>query len=303
MLHARVVPAAFLCVFLLDLARSAAFAAPYVAGNRAFPVTPTTEDPFVADELLIGGTSMRFGATSDEPAQRESEYAIEIEKRITDSFGISLEGSYKMIDPAGGPNAYGFDNLEGGLKYQFFTSDRHETVLSAGVLREFGGTGSESVGAEGSGATTPILSFGKGFGDLPEALKFLRPIAITGTLGYQIPDDKNAANILLAGASLQYSLRYLQGNVQYVGLPIWLTRLTPLVEFTYSTPLDHANGASSTGVIAPGLVYSEIGLDFGVEALIPMTRDSGTWIGLIAKLAVSFDRLGAASLAKPLFGN
>ena len=35
-----------------------AAAAPYAAGNRIFPATPTTEDPFVAGEAAFG--SVRY---------------------------------------------------------------------------------------------------------------------------------------------------------------------------------------------------------------------------------------------------
>ena len=66
-------------------------------------------------------------------------------------------------------------------------------MLSLGVSREFARTG--ATGANGAAldnddtsSTTPTIFWGKGFGDLP--IGFLRPLAITGTLGYTIADKK-----------------------------------------------------------------------------------------------------------------
>jgi hypothetical protein len=106
----------------------------------------------------------------------------------------------------------------------------------------------------------------------------------------------------VAGLSLQYSLKYLQGNVEYVGLPPLIGRLIPVVEFTYSAPVSRAFGNAPTGLVAPGIIYSDNGLEFGVEALLPINRASGTGIGVIAKAHIPLDRI-AASLAKPLFGD
>ena len=60
--------------------------------------------------------------------------------------------------------------MEVSLKYVFFKSEEHETLISAGVSWDVGGTGSKKVGAESFDTVTPPLFFGKGFGDLPDSL-------------------------------------------------------------------------------------------------------------------------------------
>jgi hypothetical protein len=304
------------------IAVPASAAAPYVTGNRTFPVTATTGDPFVADEFSASAASMRFPASDSEPSERETEFEFELEKRIAGNFGIEIEGGYEIVDPSGKKSAYGFKNLESGLKYQFYTSDAHELVLSVGVVHEFGGTGAERIGAESTGSTTPTLYFGKGLGDLPEGMKYLRPLAVTGTVGYQFADTKSHSvtetdpdtgetsvseehtpDFWKFGFALEYSLRYLQGNVQYVGLPIWLTRMTPLVEVAYTTPASGSFGAPSTGVVAPGVIYTDIGLDIALEAQLPVTRESGEGVGFIAKVAVALDKLGPNFFGRPLLGD
>lgn len=296
-----------------------ACAAPYVVGDRVFPATPTTDYPFVADAAYASVARLRQGAP--DRATRETDFGFGLEKRITADLGLDLDGAYKRLAPGADGNAYGFDNFEATLKYQLFLNDPHEFLLSIGVSREFGGTGAAGVGAEAVSATTPTVYFGKGFGDLPDGLKYLRPLAITGLIGYRIPDQPQRSttvtdaatgarsleidhtpNQLVAGFALEYSLRYLQGNVAYVGLPSFIGRLTPLVEVKLATPTGTSFGTPTTGIIAPGLIYSQNGIDFGVEALIPATRQSGTNVGFIASLHIPFDAFLPAVASKPLFG-
>ena len=288
--------------FVLGTAQAAA--SPYQVGDRWFPSTPLTDDPFVDDALYSSFQHLR---QTDAPNFGANDLTLGFEKRLTDQLGVSFAGSYEILTPLGQSNVYGWDNVYATLKYQAFENAPHETVLSLGVQREFGGTGTSRVGAETIGFTTPTLYAAKGFGDLPDDLRFLRPFAVTGTFGIQVPDARinggdRFADMAVAGLSLQYSLKYLQGNVEYVGLPPLIGRLIPVVEFTYSAPVSRAFGNAPTGLVAPGIIYSDNGLEFGVEALLPINRASGTGIGVIAKAHIPLDRI-AASLAKPLFGD
>jgi hypothetical protein len=302
-----------------SVALEAAYAAPYVVGDRVFPATPTTEYPFVADAAYASVSRLRQGAPDQ--GTRETDLGFGFEKRITADLGIDFESAYKRLDQGSQGNAYGFDNLEATLKYQLFLNDPHEFLFSIGITREFGGTGAAGVGAEAVSATKPTIYFGKGFGDLPDGLKYLRPLAITGVLGYRIADQRqrsttsmdpqngipvleidHAPDEIVAGLAIEYSLRYLEGNVAYLGLPSFIGRLTPLVELTLTAPTGNTFGTPTTGLIAPGLIYSQNGIDFGVEALIPMTRQSGTNVGFIASVHVPFESFLPALASKPLFG-
>jgi hypothetical protein len=165
------------------------------------------------------------------------------------------------------------------------------------------------------------LFFGKGLGDLPESLKYLRPLAVTGTFGYEIPDNGSRtsvvvdsttgvrsldidhfANTFVMNLAVQYSFRYLQGNVEYVGLPSFITRLTPLVEFAFTKPMVRAFGEESTLIVAPGLVYSYLGVDLAAEALIPATPASGTHLGFILSAHIPLSIICPTICGRPLFG-
>jgi hypothetical protein len=293
-----------------------------VAGKRVFPTTLTIDDPAVADELSLPTIQyQRHGASDDDFALHQTDISSEFSKRITEHLGISLNSTYTILNRPGQNNSYGFGNIETTLKYQFLQNAPHELLMSAGVSREWGGTGARGIGAERAGSTTPKLYFGKGFDDLPDTLDWLKPLALTGIFGYQfadvptrtttvIDDDGNASlqrdhspDLFVYGASLQYSLPYLQANVRDLGLPDFLGRLTPLVEFAYTSPATTSNGVRTKGTIAPGIIYSGSSYQVAAEAIIPATRRSNVSTGFIVQVHFFLDDIFPTTLGKPIFGN
>src|SRR5204863_3143406 len=159
-----------------------------IVGNRFFPSTLGIDDPGVNDELSLP-TVANF-KTGDDPSFRQRDFSGEFSKRITEAFAISFGSTYSSFAAPGGPiglGARGFQNLETTFKYRVFKNPEHEFVMSVGLSVEWGGTGASNVGAEAFNVYTPTLYFGKGMGDLPDGLSWLRPVAITGQVGYAIP--------------------------------------------------------------------------------------------------------------------
>src|SRR5215471_3242514 len=157
------------------------------AGQRFFPTTLAIDDPFVSDELSFLVRHIKEPGQGEEPATVSTEIAAEYTKRLTPRLGLSLGGTFRHLAPDEGDTDNGFGNLEVGAKYQLVTSARYEALLSLGLTAEVGGTGSRSVGADSFSTLSPSLFFGKGFGDLPETVSFLRPFALTGVLGTNFP--------------------------------------------------------------------------------------------------------------------
>jgi hypothetical protein len=102
---------------------------------------------------------------------------------------------------------------------------------------------------------SPALLFGKGLGDLPEALAYLRPLAVTGIFGAEVPLTSKEGNSLTYGVAIEYSLPYLQQFVKDIGIPAAAGRFFPVVELLFSTPIDAraitppaiSSGGSPTG--------------------------------------------------------
>src|ERR1019366_8753166 len=158
---------------------------------------------------------------------------------------------------------------------ELFRDPKDEFILSAGLDWEIGGSGSRA-GADPSSTYTPTIKYGKGFGDLPDSLSYLRPLAITGTLGYAIPGTSAASKSIEWGGAVEYSLLFLQTNVRDQGFSNFIAHLTPVVEYAFSSPVE---AGGTTGTINPGLIWSGQVEQFAIEAMIPVNQASGSIVG------------------------
>jgi hypothetical protein len=285
------------------------------AGARFFPATLVVDDPFVADELSLPTVSyFKNPASGDSPATGETDISAEFSKVIFPHFGISVSDTLIHLSPQGGASQTGFGNLEVGGKYEFFVSAPHETILSFGLDVEIGKTGASSVGADPFSTFAPAFFFGKGFGDLPDSLAFLKPFAITGLLGVTFPTRAGTVtvtdegttteqnpNVLQWGIVLEYSIPYLQSYVKDIGLPAPFDRMFPVVELNFQSPFNR-NGGQTTGTVNPGLIWSGQYFQVGVEAMIPINSQTGHNVGVIGQLHFYLDDLFPTVFGKPIFG-
>ena len=311
-----------LAFVLIPLRESAAHE---IVGNRFFPATLGIDDPGVNDELAL--PTISSFKTGDDPSFRQLDFSGEFSKRITEAFAIAVGSTYSRLSPPGGPTgtgANGFQNLETTFKYRVLKDPAHEFVMSVGLSIEWGGTGASSVGADPFNAYTPTVYFGKGLGDLPDTFSWVRPVAITGQVGYAIPgrnstttfgvdpdsgvataDTEFHPRVLNWGGTIQYSMPYLKSAVIDLGLPDFVNHLIPLVEANLQTPVANTftSGTRTTGTINPGVIWVGTTFQFGVEALIPINRQSGTNLGVIAQLHFYLDDIDPRGIGKPIFGN
>ena len=262
-----------------------------IIGPRFFPATITTDDPFAADELALP-TITSF--------DHETDYDFAYSKSIVRGFAIGVGMGYIDSKVPGEPRARGFGNLEVSPTVELHRDAGHEFIVSAAVDWEIGGTGSKAV-AERHSTFTPTIKFGKGFGDLPESASYLRPLAITGTVGYAIPSAGGEPKSIEWGGAIEYSLLYLQNNVRDQGFSNVVAHITPVVEFSFSSPTRGGEGGT-TGTINPGLMWSGQYVQLAAEAIVPVNRASGHGIGFIGQLHFYIDDLLPHSLGRPIFG-
>ncbi len=157
------------------------------AGDRFFPATIQTDDPFVADEMSL--PTLTKNPTDPSGAQS---YAIELDvaKRMTPDFGFTAAYEWNYFQPKGKPETNGFGSLATGAQYQLFIDAAHELIALAGINVTWAHTGAVNAGrADDHTTLSPTMDFGKGFGDLPELLPWLRPLAITGRLSVDLPHE------------------------------------------------------------------------------------------------------------------
>lgn len=286
-------------------------------GIRFLPATLNVDDPCVADEMSL--PTLVWSRTGDVPAASEVDLSADLSKRITEDLGITIGSDWTRLTAPGGVHASGFQNLGTSLQYQLLKDPQRELAVLASLGVDWGGTGAKALASNSFSTITPALLFGKGMGDFPDSLRWIRPLALTGVVGYS--DPTRASNrtadptsgivsvypnprFLVYGTTLQYSVPYLTSSVVDLGLPAFLNHLIPIVEAQFMTPVANYAGTATrtTGSIDPGAIWVGNYYQVGLEAIVPINRDSGTGVGIMVQFHLYLDDLFPTTIGRPLFG-
>jgi hypothetical protein len=270
-------------------------------GDRFFPPTIQTDDPFASDELSLPIVSVfNNPAGGGAPKTLNIDISSEFDKEIFPKFAVGIIFNYIVLKPQGQSYHAGFDDLGFNFKYQLFENAPHEFIFSVGGEVDVGGTGSRAIGAQSFSTYTPKLYVGKGFGDLPDSLKFIKPFAVTGTLGYVVPGESVNPNAISWGLAVEYSIPYLQQHIQEIDWLRPVRNVFPLVEFAMTSPLNHGGGYT-TGTVDPGFLWESRYFQLGVEAVIPVNRATGPNVGAVVQVQVYIDDIWPKIFGYPLF--
>jgi hypothetical protein len=259
------------------------------AGDRTFPATILLPQVAPADQIFLTPT------TRPTEEGRSTDLSINFAKTLTERLGVRFEEDYLWF----GHNT-GWQNLETIVQYLAILDPVREGLVTVGVNQEWGGTGTRRIGAPEQGATTPTVYFAKGMGDYD--IGYLRPFAVTGTIGYQFADSTPRPDVLRTDIAVEYSIPYLQSKVRAFDLPDVVRGMTPLVEAVVVTPTGPNRGSNRTSAtFGPGVNYSGEGWEFTIEALVPAGRSNVSGLGVAAQLNISLDYFFPGTIGKPLF--
>ena len=109
-----------------------------LAGDRFFPATILTDDPFVADEMSL--PTVTRPPTGTDGAQ-EIDIDVDLAKRITPNFGITVGQGWKYLQPKDSPAVTGLSGLHTGAQYQLFVDGPHEALALLGLNVSWAHTG------------------------------------------------------------------------------------------------------------------------------------------------------------------
>lgn len=291
-----------------------------IAGNRLFPGTITFDDPAVADELQLYTVNTRHYLD-------DARSPVVIDRALYGSFQRLLTEDLAFVANSGGIYRYGgalspragFSQTSLGLKQLVYKNELAETLVSASLVWGIGGSGSANVGANTPNTLTPALTFGKGFGDLPDTLAWLRPFGIVGAAALEVPLERTRASVrgtstasssqvgfangaavttLHWGFAVEYSTLYLTDRFTPGQLPKDepLHQFVPLVEFAFDSPWRQKTAATAN----PGLAYVEDVWQLSAEAILPLNRQGGRGPGFRAQLLIFLDDFAPAIFGKPL---
>jgi hypothetical protein len=223
-----------------------------------------------------------------------------------------------------------------GTQYQLYTNPEHQFIVTVGGTAAIGGTGAPGIASSFS-TLTPTIFIGKGFGDLPDSVAWLRPLTVSGTIAVAVPTASTTLSSLGttdsyadAGAftslatvptgattlaetinpkilQLGFALEYSLVTNMYTGPNRTGTRYpegwVPLIEFTTATPLNGPLAGRTTGTVNPGVIWVSRYLQVAVEAIIPMDAHSGSDLGVRAQAHLYLPAIFPEWYGKPMFGN
>jgi hypothetical protein len=272
------------------------------AGDRFFPATILTDDPFVADEGSL--PTITLDPTQSDGA-REVDLGTDLSQTITPDWDVTFSTDWAHIHIPGMGTQTGFQGLTTGTQYQLFINAEHEAMALAALDVTWGNTGRIAAGAPNFTTLSPTFDFGKGFGDLPDSLPWLRPFALTGNLVFNFPTEAETdgtpnPDSFFYGFAIEYSIPYLQSQVRDLGLGEPFNRMIPLVEFALTTPLNRGETGMTTGTVQPGVIWSGQYFQVGAEMIIPTNSLSGHGIGGLVQLHFYLDDLFPNSIGRPI---
>lgn len=251
-----------MCIVLLTASSAQAHG---VVGQRTFIEPFVTEDANPKNEFVIARPSF---LNTDEGNEFSLGFALE--KKLSERFSVALEGEWTSERIGGEPNSDGFQNPAVLLKYSLWQSPAREFILSPALEIELP-LGDREIGAERDTAVAPFLLFGKGWGDLPLSLSYLRPFALMGDAGFEFLTNAETETTFKYDILLMYSLPYLHTYVRDFGTPWPFRQLIPMVEFNFDTRVD-GTGRSTEARVTPGLVYLGQSVQLGVAGQFPLNH-------------------------------
>src|SRR5262249_53069776 len=288
-----------------------------IAGNRFFPGTLAFDDPAVADEAVVPDYSrLKHPAEGGNVTDDRINWSFVRLLTPTVAVGIDSGWIHRSWDAL---QRSGFDTTNIGIKAEVFRNNEHEALVSAGLAWGIGRSGAQGVGANGPDTIQPGVFFGKGFGDLPDSLAWLRPFAIAGSVVAELPLGGTGRSLapdaltgrfesllvpkvdtLHWGFAIEYSTYYL--TKRFTGGPPKeepLNQLVPLVEFSFDSPL----GQKTAATMNPGFAYVAVTWQVAAEAIFPLNPEGGHGTGFRAQLLFFIDDLLPSVFGKPLLSD
>jgi hypothetical protein len=283
-----------------------------IAGNRLFPATLTFDDPAVADEFA-GPVISDYKHPVTDGKVLDTTVEGSITRLLVPGLAISADSNWTQhLQPGPGSSQSGFGPTHLSLKGLLYENDPLETLVSASLAWGVGGLGNALVHDTPYDVVNPGVTFGQGFGALPDRLAWLRPFGVAGALSVDFPTARTSRvppsapalgnpTIVHTGIALEFSTLYLTDR--FTGGPPDkepTNQWVPMVEFQFDSPLNGGYGTKTAATANPGVSYVFETYQLSLEAIVPMNRRGGSSLGVRAGAVFFLDDLIPSVFGKPL---
>ena len=216
-----------------------------------------------------------------------------LEKTLSKRSSVGVIWGLQRLSTPGQQPAFGTDNLSIFYKYVFLSLQHHELAVAVSPFVEVT-AGNRRVGADSHNRVGGELLFAKGLGDLPESLRYFRPLAVEGEFGFDHRVDGLSDQSIFGFVELEYSLSYLNEHVHPLR-SFWLMHdLVPHVELDYDQLLNsHSAGTAPDFRVTPGLTFvsPRLVVKAGVTIAVNGAAPSGDRLAFIGLIGFPLDAL------------
>lgn len=237
-----------------------------IVGKRLFVEPLAIEDASINSEYSFGLSQIQEGHHG------ELELGTGFALRLSENLGIHIHGEWASE----GVKVQGIAHSELTFKYVAYRSAPHEWIATTAIGIEF--PPSSTAFHNDFYSVNTGFFYGKGFGDLPEAVWYLKPFMLQGDIIIHHPltnEEKEHFNKLSYAFGFYYSIPYLQQFVKDAGIPRPFNRLFPMVEFNYERALNGSNRGGQTRFVRPGFIWVGKASQIAIAAVIPMGDEHG----------------------------
>jgi hypothetical protein len=258
---------------------------------KAARADPTPRS-YVGDFIGNDATPENYLSVSGGVDRVQNFDSLYLEKTISPASSFSIFVGYQRFEVEQKPTMS--SNFGLGYKRVLLSMPSKEFLFTISPEIELP-LGNRSQGSESHPRAGFDLLFQKGFGELPDSLRLLRPAALEGGWGWESKVTGTRDDLTSADLELEYSLAYLDANVARDSVPHALRDLAPHLDFDYAQYLSaHRNSSAPDFELTPAIAWlnSTFEINLGVQVALnrAASSDSGA-IAFVWLLGVSYDQI------------
>jgi hypothetical protein len=246
---------------------------------------------FVGNFIGNDATTENYLSVSGSVDRGQNSESVYLEKTISSVSSFSIFAGYQRFEQE--EEATTSSNFELAYKRILIALPRHEFVFTINPSIELP-LGNNTGGSETHPRAGFDLLFQKGFGDLPDLMRVLRPVGVEGDWGWQSKATGARDDLISGDLELEYSLRYLDETVAANSVPRAIRDLTPHLDFDYGQYLSaHRNSSAPNLSLTPAIAWlnSTFEMNFGVQVALNRASSGTGTVAFVWLMGVSYDQL------------
>ena len=247
---------------------------------------------FVGNFIGYSADPVNYFSVSGASSSADTSASFYLEKMLPPNSSVSLLGGIRRLSVDTGPET-GWDNISISYKQVIASMRTHEFAFALNPFLELP-TGTTKTGAESHARWGIELLSEKGFADLPEFLRELRPAAVEGDVAWETKVTGTRDDLVSADAEIEYSFDYFDRYTCAGCVGEKLRGFNPHLDFDYDQHTSaHRNISSPVFYMVSAIAWLNSTFEINLGAKIALNRGSSSdgSVGFVWLVGVSLDHI------------